>query len=57
MQAKIHNRRFQRVFLGGQDCFGLQNTNKKENKILLINKEIQMWSSYKVIYEGGLPNI
>jgi hypothetical protein len=30
---------------------------KKENKIFLLYKEIQMGSGCKVIYEEGLPNM
>jgi hypothetical protein len=33
------------------------HTDKKENKIVLIYKEIQMGSGAKVIDEEGLPNI
>jgi hypothetical protein len=34
-----------------------QYTDKKENKIFLIYKEIQSGAFCKVIYEEGLPNI
>jgi hypothetical protein len=33
------------------------HTDKKENKIFLIYRKIQKWSSCKVMYEEGLPNI
>jgi hypothetical protein len=33
------------------------NTDKKDNKICLIYKEIRMGSGKKVIYEEGLSNI
>jgi hypothetical protein len=32
-------------------------TNKKENNIFLIYKEIPSWAVANVIYEEGLPNI
>ncbi len=35
----------------------LRCTDKKEKKIFLIYKEIQRWSSCKVKYEEGIPNI
>ncbi len=33
------------------------SSDKKENKIFLIKKEIKKWNSCKVIYEEGLPNM
>ncbi len=63
--AKLQRKSHECCFLSIQYIFALRNihlsqccyTDKKENQIFLIYKENSEWSSCKVIYEEGLPNI
>ncbi len=56
LQKFLNSRNFGVKQLKNVRNSGLVCTDKKLNKIFLIYKETQ-WSSCKVIYEEGLPNI